>query len=225
MPPGYKAKTSVARLGCLVLGFAALVAFAGCEGRTTGASDITEQPGGSYSAKLNAVGTCDEGSSRTPCTAYMRWREVGSDAWTESPSTKVDRKIRNRPFSYTVRDLAPNAEYEYQVCGREFSEPVFCAGPDGTSETTEKFVATERPAEEREKVDDEGGDQSGAQGGPASDDSNGSQSAGAGSQGAGTGSQIGGDAGTSPLLPIVIAVGAVGLVIGGAWWARRQAYW
>jgi hypothetical protein len=225
MPSGYTAKTSVARLGSLVLGFAALAVFAGCAGRTTGASDITEQPDGSYAAKLNAVGTCDEGSSSTPCTVYMRWREVGTDAWTESPSTKVDRKVRNRPFSYTARDLSPETEYEYQACGKEFSqEQVFCAGPDGSPATAEKFVATERPTEAREAANDVGSDESGAKGGPASNNSNGSQRGGSGSQSGGSGSQSGGDGGTSPV-PIVIAVGAVGLVLGGAWWARRQAYW
>ena len=32
----------------------------------------------------------------------------------------------------------------------------------------------------------------------------------------------GGDGGTSPLVPIVIAVGAIGLLVGGAWWARIE---
>jgi hypothetical protein len=213
---------AMARLGCLLMGLTALAVFAACSGRTTGASDITEQPDGSYSAKLNGVGTCDEGSSSTPCTAYIRWREVGTDAWTNGPSIEVDRKVSNRRWSQTAKGLSPKAEYEYQACGKEFSdEQAICVGPDGTPRTTEKFVAIE----ERQATNDVDRNKAGARDGPAGNASSGSQGGGTGLQSNGTGSQIGGEGGTSPLLPIVIAVGAVSLVLGAAWWARRQAYW
>jgi hypothetical protein len=200
----------VRQLGCLVLGVTALAVFAGCSGRTTGASHITEQSNGSYSAKLKAVGSCDEGSSSTPCTAYTRWRAVGTNAWTNGPSIQVERKVSNRPWSQTARGLSPKAKYEYQACGKEFSdEQVICVGPDGTPATTQEFVAVARSAGGRETTNHAGGSESSAKGrlgatsnAPSTSDSD-------------------RDGGTSPLVPIVIALGAVGLVLGGAWWARR----
>jgi len=39
------------------VGIAALAVLAGCSGKTTGASQIIEHADGSYSAKLNAIGS------------------------------------------------------------------------------------------------------------------------------------------------------------------------
>lgn len=180
------------RLGCLLAGFAALAVCAGCSGRTTGVSQITEHPDGSYSATLNAIGSCSKGSSATPCTAYMRWREVGNNAWTKGPPINAPVKVSNRLWSQTATGLSPGAEYEYQACGNEFDEKVVCAGPDGTPGTSEKFTAG-LPRDAASAP------------GQANDDSNASE----------------GD-GTGPLAPILIAAGAVALLLGGAWWARRS---
>ncbi len=128
------------RLGCVLLAVSAFAAFAGCSGRTTGASQITKRPDGSYSAKLNGVGSCDKGA-RSTCTAYMRWRVVGTNAWTHGPPIKVRKKAINVRRSQTATGLSPKTKYEYQACGKEFSiKRAICVGPSGTTKTTQKFV-------------------------------------------------------------------------------------
>jgi hypothetical protein len=192
-------KPVMRRLGCLFVAVAVLAAIVGCSGRTIGASQITEQPDGLYSAKLNAIGTCEKGSKRTPCTAYVRWREVGTDAWTNGPPIEVDAKVTDRRGSQPVMGLDPNAEYEYQACGKEFrSDRVMCVGPDGSSDTTQRFVVdanagvqgeTEAPASE-----------------PASEASD------------ETGDSLGG---ASLLVPALIALGVMALLFGGMLWVTR----
>jgi hypothetical protein len=190
-------KPVMRRLGCMFVAGAALAAIVGCSGRTIGASQITEQPDGLYSAKLNAIGTCEKGSKRTPCTAYVRWRAVGTDAWTNGPPIEVDAKVTDRRGSQPVMGLDPNAEYEYQACGKEFtSDRVICAGPDGTSDTTQRFV-----------VDANAGGQGEA---PAS------QPASEASDASG-----GGLGGASLAVPALIAFGAMALLFGGMLWVTR----
>ncbi len=127
------------RRGCVLLGVIGLAVLAGCSGRTTGASRIIQRPDGSYSAKLNGVGSCHLGSRSTPCTAYMRWRVVRTKAWTKGPSIKVRREVSNVRWSQTARGLSPKAKYEYQACGKEFSlKRVICVGPRGFN--TQTFV-------------------------------------------------------------------------------------
>lgn len=190
----------VRRLGCLLLGIGALVVLAGCSGKTTGASQATKHPDGSYSAKLNAVGSCDKGSPSTPCTAYMRWRAVGTATWTNGPSVKVDRKVSDHPFSQTAKPLAAKTSYEYEVCGNEFSSKgAVCVGPDGKPGSAEQFVIAGG------KVMNKGGQTATAPGAtpPASP---------------------GGDQGGSSA-SVAIAIGAgIILVVGGvAWRARKRA--
>jgi hypothetical protein len=214
------------RLVCLLLGIGALAVLAGCSGHTTGASRITEHADGSYSAKLNAVGSCDEGSSSAPCEGYMRWRAIGTEAWTEGPSRTVDHKISNRPGSQTARGLAPKTKYEYQVCGKEFSdEQVICVGPDGTPETTDEFVTVASSGAALEATDQGGKNRSAAKAGEPTAPAAGTTASGSepnSATSASGASPSGGDGGTSPLVPIVIAVGAVGLLVGGVWWARME---
>jgi hypothetical protein len=217
------------RPGFLLLGIGALAVFAGCSGHTTGASHLTEQPDGSYSAKLNAVGSCDEGSPSTPCTAYMQWRAVGTNAWTKSRSIKIERKVSDRSRSLTARALAPEAKYEYQVCGKEFAvERVVCVGPDGTPATTQEFVTAGGSAAGGQTTNQVGEQASPAKGGPGTPPEGDQGTAPAASTnttasgpGANASNSDSGDGGTSPVVPIVIAVGAIGLVLGGARWARR----
>jgi hypothetical protein len=133
---------------CLLAIAAVLAVLSGCSGRTTGVSNVTKEADGAYSAKLNATGSCDRGSSSTPCTAYMRWREVGTDAWTNGRPLKAEGKVDDYPWAQTATGLSPNQEYEYQACGREFTaKHVRCAGPDGTPETTERFSTTAAASE------------------------------------------------------------------------------
>jgi DNA uptake protein ComE-like DNA-binding protein len=221
------------RLGCLVASLAALAALAGCEGRTTGVSDVNEETDGTYSAKLNAVGSCEQGSRDTPCTAYLRWREVGTDDWTTGRRIEVPREVTDRPWSQTARGFSPNADYEYQACGKEFAdEQVTCVGPDGTPATTEEFVPTDRPASEGQATGQRGGNESAEEGGQGTSERGGQAAApAAGAETTAPGlaptgdasgaSDSGGHEVTSPIVPIVMVVGAIGLVLGGVWWARR----
>src|SRR3954451_347907 len=65
------------KLSVLGLTLGGLVLLAGCSGKTTGASSITTD-----SARLNAVGSCDN----PDCSAFMRWRKVGTTPWTKGPT-------------------------------------------------------------------------------------------------------------------------------------------
>ena len=114
----------VAALGALGL--------AGCSGRTTGASDLT-----ATSARLNGLGSCD-----TTCTAYMRWRPVGTSDWASSQPFTVGA-VTNAHWIAVATGLTAGTAYEYQACGKEasYSQSV-CVGPDGAGNTTQKFVAT-----------------------------------------------------------------------------------
>jgi hypothetical protein len=166
----------------MLLALSALAVFAGCSGRTTGASDIKRQPDGTYSAKLNVVGSCDEGSPSTPCTAYTQWRKVGTSAWTKGPTVTVPKKVKDVHRSQTATGLANNTTYEYQLCGKEFTgKSVNCLGP-GQGESTDQFVI-------------------------------------------GRGSTVGGGGDGSALVPILIAVAAGVLILGGLRWASRRFSW
>ena len=66
---------------CLVLcGLGAVLVLAACSGHTTGATNIAQQSDGSYTARLTATGSCEES-----CSTFMRWRRVGTTAWTNGP--------------------------------------------------------------------------------------------------------------------------------------------
>jgi outer membrane protein assembly factor BamB len=116
--------------------------FAGCSGRTTGATDIsvsTSRVNFTASAQLNAVGSCSE-----HCSFFMRWRRIGASTWTNGPTHSVGAIGRTR-WSVTAEDLSPFDTYEYQQCGKEDSwSQVVCVGPDGTPNTTDKFTADQR---------------------------------------------------------------------------------
>jgi hypothetical protein len=226
------------RLCCVLLAVTAFAAFAfaGCSGRTTGASQITERPDGSYSAKLNAVGSCDKGSPSAPCTAYMHWRVVGTNAWTNGPPILVRRKVSNRRGSQTATGLSPKAKYEYQVCGKEFdTKVVACAGPSGRGDTTQKFVTIQRSAAGRHTPNHVGTNESPGRKGHRAASPPGAATTKPGAATTASGrppasnashANSGGDGGgTSPLVPIAIAVGAGGLVLAGTWWAARRFQW
>jgi hypothetical protein len=124
-----------ARSSVVVLAFAAVL-LAGCSGRTTGATNIARQSDGSYSAVLNAVGSCDQS-----CTVYMRWRAVDTSDWTNSQPFNVPA-VTNVPWTVSATGLTAGTAYEYQACGKEasYSQSV-CVGPDGATTTSQKFVA------------------------------------------------------------------------------------
>jgi hypothetical protein len=122
-----------ASLSLLVLG--AILALAACSGQTTGATNVTQQNDGSYSARLNAVGSCDQS-----CSVFMRWRRVGTTTWTNGPTSTGIPAVSNVPFARDVSGLAQRAGYEYQVCGKEDSWSDFvCVGPSGAN-STDKFA-------------------------------------------------------------------------------------
>ena len=108
---------------------------AACSGRTTGATNVAQQPDGLYSARLNAIGSCDD-----DCDASMRWRRVGTTTWTNGPTGHHIPKVSEVPWYQDVSGLAQRAQYEYQACGREGSwDNLVCVGPSGPN-STEKFT-------------------------------------------------------------------------------------
>ena len=132
-------------VAALALGILVLV---GCSGRTTVPSEYNSA---NNTIKLNALGSCD-----TSCTAFMRFRVVGTSTWTNTPSFNVPNKVTDAPWSRTIT-VSPGTRYEYQACGREQSQSqAVCVGPAGTG-TTEKFtagrlqVSTDRPLEVRDR--------------------------------------------------------------------------
>jgi hypothetical protein len=120
---------------CLVLcGLGAVLVLAACSGHTTGATNVAQQSDGSYSARLNAVGSCDQS-----CSVFMRWRRVGTTAWTNGPTSNGIPAVSDVPFYRDVSGLAQRAGYEYQACGKEDSWSDFvCVGPGGSN--TDKFT-------------------------------------------------------------------------------------
>ncbi len=215
-------------LACLPLGAGILLLLAGCSGKTTGASDINRQANGTYSAKLNAIGSCDKGSPSTPCTAFFQWREVGAEAWTKGPDMTVDRIVKDRPFSQTVRGLAPRTTYEYQVCGREFTQAkIVCVGPDGKPDSSQNFTTGagggKAAAGGSGRAAGKPAGHAGAGGGGGAAPPGASPAAGGGIAGQVPGGSGGG--GGFPVVPVAIAAAVIVLVGGLAWWARREAYW
>lgn len=111
-----------------LLGVAAIFVLSACSGHTTGATNVAQQADGSYSARLNAIGSCDQS-----CSAFMRWRRVGTTAWTNGPTANNLPPATNANWFQNVSGLAQRAQYEYQACGKEDSWSDFvCVGPSGT---------------------------------------------------------------------------------------------
>ncbi len=123
------------RRGLLAAMALCALTLAACSGSTTGATNITLQTDGFYTAQLNAVGSC-----KSTCSAYLRWRRVGTTTWTNGPTLNVG-KLSNVPFSQTAIGLFASAQYEYQVCGKEASDPAIqCVGPNGALNSTQIFA-------------------------------------------------------------------------------------
>ena len=113
----------------------AAVLLAGCSGRTTGATIITDT-----TARLNAVGSCD-----TTCQVFIRWRKAGTSAWTNGPVINVNHPVTDVTWSHDASGLTPDTAYEYQACGKESAHSQFtCVGPDGTPATTQRFLASRK---------------------------------------------------------------------------------
>ena len=123
----------------MTLAAGVLAMLSGC-GHTTGATNIKRQPDGTFSAKLNVVGSCKKGSPATPCTFFTQWRKVGTDTWTKGPTVTISKKVTDQHTSQTATGLANNTTYEYQLCGTEGpGKNVQCGGP-GKGESTDEFV-------------------------------------------------------------------------------------
>ena len=135
------------KLSALGLALGAVVLLAGCSGKTTGATNVT-----TTSARLNASGSCDNPN----CSAYIRWRKVGTTTWTNGPTISGIGKVSNVPWAETATGLAAGVQYEYQACGKEasFGSTFVCVGPDGGTTSTQKFttVTTGTPPDMRIEV-------------------------------------------------------------------------
>ena len=125
---------AIAPIGAAAALALALV-LAGCSGRTTGAINVAQQSNGTYSARLNARGSCDQ-----TCSAFIRWRRVGTATWTNGPTINDIHQVGDVPWYQDATGLAQRAQYEYQACGKEASwDSYVCVGPNGTS-STEPFA-------------------------------------------------------------------------------------
>ncbi len=109
----------------------AVLVLAACSGHTTGATNIAQQSDGSYSARLTATGSCDQS-----CSTFMRWRQVGTTAWTNGPIANNIPAVSNAHWYQDASGLTQRTNYEYQVCGKESSWSDFvCVGPSDTGST------------------------------------------------------------------------------------------
>jgi hypothetical protein len=116
-------------------GLAVALVLAGCSGRTTGATNVAQQSDGTYSARLNARGSCDQS-----CSAFIRWRRVGTATWTNGPTINDIPQVTDVPWYQDATGLSQRAQYEYQACGKEASWSSYvCVGPSGSS-STERFA-------------------------------------------------------------------------------------
>jgi len=233
---GTERSIRAAKAICAPLAVCALAAFSGCAGHTIGATDITLQGDGTYSAKLNVVISCDNGSRSTPCTGYTHWREVGTHAWSNAPTVAVPKKIKDVHQSQAATGLAPSTTYEYQVCGKEFGYPkIKCAGPTGPG-STDTFATGAGSTAGGNTTTQPGAKKPGAKKAQpkkgkaaTSPPESGSQEQ-TGSRGPTNGSSPvslddGGDGGASLLVAIAIGVGTAGLVFVGTWLAARRFLW
>src|SRR5437016_6020082 len=110
----------------------AALALAACSGQTIGASGVT-----ATTANLWASSECDQS-----CPTYLHYRHVGTSAWTDTPHFTVGRVNPAVSWAQGVSALAPDTQYEYQVCGQEstWSGPA-CVGPNGGGGTQAFFTA------------------------------------------------------------------------------------
>ncbi len=109
----------------------------GCSGRTTGATNITTN-----SAQLTSIGSCDQGN----CSAYIRWRAVGTSSWINGPTITNIGAVSGASWLETATGLTPGTRYEYQACGKEAAFGGFvCLGPDGLTTSTDQFSTVPPP--------------------------------------------------------------------------------
>jgi outer membrane protein assembly factor BamB len=128
---------AMARVRSLRIAMAAMccmaaAALSACAGHTAGVTNV-----GATSAQLWAFGECD-----LSCTAYLRYRQVGASAWTDTPHITVGSVNPGVFWPQTVTGLAPDTRYEYQVCGQEAPwSGAACVGPSGIGGTQSFFTA------------------------------------------------------------------------------------
>lgn len=128
---------SFRNLCALVLTLGAVVLFAGCSGKTTGATNITHN-----SAKLHATGRCDAGQT---CTWYWEYwlangpRYFGS--YQVSKTTPVQGPVHGASpdvsLSAVITGLQPNTTYRWVFCGSPNNGANYvCVGPHGVGGST-----------------------------------------------------------------------------------------
>lgn len=171
----------------------------------------------------------------------MRWREVGTSSWTNGPTIKVRGEVKNRPGSQTATGLSPHTRYEYQLCGKEFSDQfVACVGPNGKTNTTEKFV-TPGGSAAGNVPKQRGGNQSPGKKGPRAASPTEAQTTAPGAQAnapetettasgpassaSNASNSDGREEWTSALTAIAIGLGLAALVLGGSWSVSRWFEW
>ncbi len=120
------------RLAGVVLAFGALLVLAGCSGRTTGATNITE-----LSATLHATGRCDKGQT---CTWYWEYWPA-SQPRSSNVKTQVFGPV-NGPTGHValhedITGLQPKTAYRWVFCASPNNGGVYaCSGPNGTFGST-----------------------------------------------------------------------------------------
>ena len=125
-------KPAIARNAAWGLALGVLL-LAGCSGATTGARNVRRD-----SARLYANGSCDSGD----CSAYMRWRKVGTTTWTKGPTVAHIGKVPTTEWYQSATGLSPATDYEYQQCGKEpsFGAQFVCVGATPSTTSTTPFT-------------------------------------------------------------------------------------
>jgi hypothetical protein len=121
----------------LVLAVIAGVAFAmaGCSGYTEPALHVT-----ATSAQLNAKGGCSNTAGHH-CYYYWRWGKNGRFTRRTAVHGPVGNTNGRRQIKITLKGLAPDTTYQYQLCGMGDGVKVYrCVGPNGKAGSSSRFT-------------------------------------------------------------------------------------
>lgn len=125
---------SPTRLLLLVIG--ATILITGCEGKTTGAQNVT-----TTSAKLGATASCEQ-----KCWFYFQAYNFDTGTWITTPKKGPVGKLSSISFNEVISGLSPGSYYGYQICGTgDGMSDWKCAGSGGSAETVSYFSTPTHP--------------------------------------------------------------------------------
>ncbi len=108
---------------------------AGCSGYTEPALHVT-----ATSAQLNAQGDCSNAGGHH-CYYYCRWGKNGRFTHRTAVLGPVGKTHGRRQIKITLKGLAPDSTYQYQLCGKGDGVKVYrCVGPNGKTSSSSHFT-------------------------------------------------------------------------------------